>query len=296
MPLYDKPPVGILLDVFTASNSGAKNPPVLNSANARCGLPIAVSGSPSWNTQVTIYAARSSNNLGKVTVKYRRLSLRTLFSSISVEIHVYSPAAANAVPYKFSDLLPLFNQKYGLNLTTDDFIDQSFPIASDTKYSSTVRNSVITLQANPNSLQYIDQINVRWVNAPPVLSDLIKTTVLPGRTYPGGNDFLSAHAYVLNIETFGYDFSSIATYVGTGVGFVSHAAPLIASLTGKPYTYDSQNQNAPFNLFGASYTVYALPNAAVPEANSTDYNHVAVMTLGAGDTWGVGALYLHYNT
>ncbi|MNG37678.1 hypothetical protein D3C84_1251000 [compost metagenome] len=47
-------------------------------------------------------------------------------------------------------------------------------------------------------------------------------------------------------------------------------------------------------LKGLFFNRYAIPNAAVPEANSGLYNRVAVLAITGDDCWFFGKLLLHY--
>lgn len=259
------------------------------------------------NTSVLCTPISTSGYRNKQTLTYRRIDLTAMFFDIPVEIYKYSPASTGASPYTFYNLLSDINTRYGLSLTTDDFPDASFPAASDGFYGGSTRTSKVTVTAKPTSFGYTGSLTVRWVQAPQTLANVITVTAMQGRTYPGGNNFASGHLYVLDMEAYGIDFSSVSGTLGggsftnyplgtpNGIGWQQPAFDLLNQTTGKSYTLGSGNAGQPFGMYNGNAVRYSLPNAACPEADSANFNTVVIVTLPGGNTWGVGKLYFHYN-
>jgi hypothetical protein len=202
-------------------------------------------------------------------------------------------------------LLGDINAKYGLALTTDEVADLSFPAATDNYYPG-IRTSKVNMVVASTSMAWKGTVEVRWVQAPQELQNLITQPELTGRLYPGGNDFSGAHPYVLDLEAYAIDFTetnaaglNATGTIGSGIAAQVNAqqtlVDLLAQVTGKAYNMVSGNAGQPYGLFGCTYQKLALPNVLVPEANSRFYNSVVVLTYNHASNWGAGRLFMHHN-
>jgi hypothetical protein len=304
--LYPKPPKESLIDVIRASNPNLPLP--LTADMVTFGEPKAiplVSGS-SNNTEIVMSARGLSGYVNKTTVKYRRLDLATLFRGLSAEVYKYTAAGPYNYPFDIYGLLKEINKRFGLNLTEDDVANSWFPWEND-KYYPDRRSSQAALAAKPNSLMYVGKTVLRWVSDRKSIADMILKTEIPGRFFPDGKSAIPTK-YVLDCATYDADFGEFSKDMAHGwlTGFpFGYADPNVRRIhdevlsginrvTGETYTYDTPPE--PFGLGGIVPVRYTLPNVAIPEANSTDFNSVIVFPYPVNGVWGVGRLLLHYNT
>lgn len=305
MALYTQPPKELLLSLIREANPNLPLPLDPNKINF--GKPKTIPlipGSP-VNTELVLSVKGNSGYVRKVTVKYTKISLDTLFRGLGAEVHKYTAASPGAYPFTMYQLLKEINLRFGLNLTEDDVDNAWFPYQSD-KYYPDKRSSQAVLKAKPDSLIWTGQTTIRWVSDLQSIADMILKQELPGRTFPGGKSTASTR-YVLDCATYDADFSEFTDVMEntwlTNAPFgidnatirYSHDKVLAAinQVTGKVYSYEAPP--APFGIGGITAVRYALPNPAIPEANSKDFNRVLVFNYPVDATWGVGRLLLHYN-
>lgn len=312
MSLYPKASKQMLLDLVGQNNPSL--PAGLSAEEFNMSAPVMTSNSTFayTNTEIWLFPKATGKFKGRVKVAYSRLRLDTLFRSNGPVIHLYTDKPANQSPFTIYQLLPILNSLYGTNLTTDDVYDGAFP-AGDVNVPGYVgvRTSAIMVKAKEGSVGYTGSFGLRWVYQKLTISDLAPNTDLDGRMYPGGNDFASNHAYVLNSLTYGIPFDAQISHIETAGAFdgsvVIGAASQIAnqqpvfdfinSQTGMSFTIDEANANTQYSLYGASTRIVVLPSASLPEANSQYFNRAVVITPNsqyplAGLT---GELILHYN-
>lgn len=308
MPLYTKPPKELLIDLIKESNPSLPLP--LIASKLTFSTPKAITPIPgsNVNTEITITARGGSGYVKKVTVKYRRISLATLFRGLNAEVFKYTAANANSYPFDLYGLLSTVNNRFGLNLTQDDVTNTWFPIKDD-KYYPDKRSSQAKIKAKPTSLIFVGETFLRWVSDLRSIGDMIKATELSVRNFPGNvSKVTNTTRYVLNCATFDADFRELCPNIdheynlqALGSNF-SLAVPIqrellegINTVTGENYTYTHVNTSEPFAIGGIVPKLYTIPNAAVPEANSADFNRVLVIEYPNESTWGAGKLFLHYN-
>lgn len=305
MALYTKPPKELLLDLIRESNPGLPLP--LNAEKLSFSIPKEIPLVPNSkvNTEITITAKGSSGYVKKTTVRYRRLSLSTLFRGLEAEVHKYTAKGPYDYPFDMYGLLNEINLRFGLNLTQDDVVNTWFPWQND-KYYPDLRSSQAVLKAKPDSLVWLSQTTIRWVSDKQSIADMILKLELPGRMFPGGSSTPSSK-YTLDCATYDADFGEFSKNMEhawlTGFPFGDsnvqvrpiHDEVLAAInlVTGQTYTYSPPP--AAFGLGGIMPVRYTLPNAAIPEANSKDFNRVVVFPYPVAGVWGVGRLLLHYN-
>lgn len=107
------------------------------------------------NTVVIARSTPTSPYEGEMEVTYNRIDLGELFA----ELDPYLVADSGAK--YISDVIPLINEKYKLNLTGDDYLDGPLPDSSLTPVSE---GASFVLKANPRSLIYIGQAALRVTN------------------------------------------------------------------------------------------------------------------------------------
>lgn len=305
MPFYTKSPKESVLDLIKEANPNLPLP--LTANGVTFGTPKVIPLTPGnvTNTEVEMFASGGSGYIKKTTVKYRRLSLDTLFRGLDAEVYKYSAKGPLEFPFDVFGLLKEVNKRFGLNLTEADVLNSWFPWEND-KYYPDKRTCVAMLAAKSSSLCWVGQTSLRWVSDRQSIADMVTTLELPGRAFPGGGKTASPK-YTLDCATYDADFGEFTSVMGdvllTNSAFGTdtpearpvHEAVLAAinEVTGETYSFDAPP--AEFGLGGIVPVRYNLPNAAVPEANAKDYNRVVVFNYPVDGVWGVGRLLLHYN-
>lgn len=303
--IYAKPSSDLVFDLIAESNPVL--PITLSKAHCRFGVPRKVVGygPVPANTEIDVYPRLPSGYVNKATVRYRRLSLLELFKGVAPEVKKYTDAPISSSPFSTHALLPVINQTFGLSLTTDDIVDLPLPPGSDGYYPN-LRSVKVVLRAKDTSLGFVGEIMLRWVFLERDLSEIITETELDGRTYPDGNDFEVSHKYILDLLSYGIDFTELSADYESGVFQASpmgmgSAATLAAQQRTLDYislyagvTLSKDVANAPFGIKNAVATRYVLPNPAVPHANP-NFSAVVVVSYPTQDTWATGQLYIHYN-
>lgn len=324
MPLYNKPSKDLVYDLINEANPDLDIP--ITPINATLGLPTALGGSPAWpnpNTSILASAAAGSDDyIGKQTLNYRRLDLAALFRGMTVTISKYrdvSGLSSSSTVYTVYQLLADINQRYGMNLTEDDLTNAAIP--RGTTMENGFNTNTITVSVKATSLGFIGTFQLKWINAKRQISDMVTVTEIPGRLFPGGNDFTGAHPDIMTSNAFGLDFTDlVATHLVPGnLGAATFAERAMNS----PYTTNDfaffQAALARINAkCGTDYkfTVNGLAdqvgefyrgrwlmqpsnNAATllrfPEINSVDFNKVAVLIPPVDQNWGVEYLVLGFN-
>lgn len=306
MPLYTKASKDEVYDLINSANPTLAFP--VSPTNVNLGLPTAtvVSGQPTLNTKIAVSCKQSDGTyVGRNSLNYRRRSLSSLFRALTVQIDLYAPpVAAGAVAYTIYQLLPYINAKYGMFLTTDDVVDA--PIVYGSTLEGGFNTTTVSVVAKSTSLGYIDSFALKWKSAPQDLGTMIAVNDLPGRLYPGGNDFSGTHKNIVNFMGYSTDWTDIIvanpwynfpasnlTIDNTGPtnGFMAVFLAEINRQYGTSYT--AVNMAA----LAKTITTYNLPSALLPEGNRLYYNRCVVIDLadGVADTIGVGRFFIHYN-
>ena len=135
------------------------------------GIPV-VTEKP-FNTSLVVSSVPDSNYVGSVTVKYDRIDISTLLGSKSVNIPV-----GNAT--KISQLIPIINERFGINLTPDDYIERDLP-SLNVNDTNEIKSFNITI--HPNALIFIKELNLYAVSSEILLSSVITRIVLDGLRY-----------------------------------------------------------------------------------------------------------------
>src|SRR6185312_10747537 len=322
MGIYSKTSLQMVVDLLNASNSGLPVP--ISLSNVKFGIPTAITPGTGQiqDTQIKVIALASGQYVGNQLLTYRRLDSTVLFRSVPLRVDLYSAAAAVGVsPYSMSQLLPYINAKYGLNLQTTDITDVAFA-GCTTNAQPTIGlvagslNSTALLTFTTTNTAWKGSITVFWVQAPQDLSTLLATGSLEtALTYPGNRDVVNNTVYVPNLDTYYVDFTD---YLGTGgsnstlpVAIANSSITntanyntlvgIINTLTGKTYTNGGGAAGSTLmDLTGAAISAVidlttGANQALYPEADYRYYNRLLVITLAAGNTWGAGQMFLHYN-
>lgn len=321
MQLYPKTSPELVLDLIAATNPGLPFPLTVDTVYIGPPTAIAVVPPAIVNTTARISSKPSSKYTGSKVVSYQRINLANLFFNVTPNIRKYSATGeAGGNPFTIYQLLPFLNDLYGVKLTQDDVNDAAFPAYSTiTEGGVSKKVASVAMTAKATSQAFIGSVLIRTQAGQRDLSSIILKTEIPGRLYPGGNDFVTNTKDRLDCIGYGIDFSELMNGLGTSqtnprsyffaagltIGWSSNAVgsqqdvfdaiktvlgiPLVVGYGGSPPA------SARWCLNAATTNVVTLPNAAYPEANSKDFNRLAVVTPVAGNTWATGRLYLHYN-
>jgi len=312
MPLYKKPSKDLVYDLINEANPQLEIP--ASALNVSLGVPAAIAGTswPANNTNIVLSPAPGSGDfIGRQTVSYRRLDLSALFRGQTILIKKFKSTASSSsgtLMYTVYQLLADINSRYGMNLTEDDVNNANILRGStleDGQYTTTV-----TVSTKATSLGYTGSFSLKWLNTKQSLEDMITVRTLGGRLFPGGNDFSGAHKEILAMAGYGIDGSDAlrrtsSTWNGTatsGVVAAAHQVWLSAMLDdinikcGTSYKCTNGGSYLTTNeFFGMNYTIVVLPHANYPDANTTDFNRLFIITAPANCPWAVGDLYVHAN-
>lgn len=304
MALYTQAPKELLLSLIREANPNLPLP--LNAEKINFGKPKSIPLIPgsTVNTEVVLSTTGNSGYVRKVTVKYTKISLDTLFRGLDAEVHKYTAAGPGSFPFDMYGLLKEINLRFGLNLTEDDVDNTWFPYQND-KYYPDKRSSQAVLKAKPDSLAWSGQVTIRWVSDLQSIGDMVTKQDLPSRSFPGGKS-IGSSKYTLNCATYDADFGEFTKemnnpYMGFDIGnpnaIISalHDELLNAINTVTSETYTKALPPTAFGLGGIVPRTYILPNDTLSEANSKDFNRVMVLQYPDDGGWGVGKLLLHYN-
>lgn len=307
MPIFNKPSADLVYDLINQANPQLVKP--VTTVNTKLGAPAAIAnpGLNKLNTSIVVAAVPGGDYIGRKTVNYRRIDLASLTRGVTVTIERYSPtqngSASNVRVYSVYELLPFINQRYGLNLTTDDINDAV--IYRGATQENGFYTSTTTVTAKATSLGYVGSFALKWKGSAQDIGLMLAITELPARQFPGGNDFTDNHT-VLNALTYGYDWTTIFTSnpwsgypAGNPNANIAINTTMNAVLAYINSTY-GLNLAVTFrfdNEYG-SFEVVTLPSAKYPELNSEYYNRCLVFTPSSASAkaqLGAGVMQMHYN-
>lgn len=313
MPLYSKPSKDLVYDLINEANPGLDIP--VAPANVVLGTPAVIANQAWPNNNTSIVASPApgtSDYIGRQTLTYRRLDLSALFRGQTILIKKFksvTSSSSGTLMYTLYQLLADINARYGMNLTEDDVTNANIlrgNTLEDGQYTTT-----ITVSTKATSLGYTGTFALKWINTKQSLEEMVTIRDIPGRAFPGGNDFSGAHKDILISNAFGLDCTEITksgnpTWNGaafamqapaTDAGTVTIIKGILAAVNqkcGTSYSYDVdyKTQNG---MKGLTWQAVVLPNANYPEANSTDFNRAFILKVPDDCPWAIGYLVAHLN-
>lgn len=289
---YRKPETQLLRELVIRANPDAAS--TLDSGQVVYETPTAIQYVRGDESNTTIVAKAAPNALdvvGRQTLRYRRIDLSKLFRYQTIELTRYSNS--NTLPW--AEVQELLLKQHGINISTDTFTAASL-----------TANTVATFTAKATSLCYIGSIQVVWRKGRREISEMFTTATLDGRAWPEGlidfddtykpqgeyivydTDFTDTMAAQFNSWNNGTLTSNASGQIDVLVAALKYVAPHI-NWNSNDYSVDNVG-----GLQKLLFNRYALPNAAVPEANSGLFNRVAVLTPTVADAWFHGRLLFHY--
>jgi hypothetical protein len=162
---FKKLPKQIIVDLINYDNDTSLEVDLLT-----FGKPVVTKSR--FNTSLVVTSVPDSHYIGSVTLKYDRIDIGSIIGNNSVNIPV---GAASRV----SDLIPQINDHFGINLTPDDYIDNTLPVLSNNL--DEVKSFNITM--HPNSLIYLKELNLYAVRSELLLSSVVTRRILNGFKY-----------------------------------------------------------------------------------------------------------------
>lgn len=273
----------LLLDTINRDNGLTDNPLTLNEIGL--GLPVpSVANDASFNTYCTIYGLFGRGYYGSVQLKYRRYELDKMFLGLTPTL-----IDPNLTPVKVSDLLPLFNEYYGVALTESDIVDRAFP--------ANTKDILTDLVAKDSNWAWLGSIKLRFAQTLPFLSDEIipKTDldaikpVLPFTAKPRAE-------YV----TYGYNWTDASSTLSSnlaaaGKAITADQMAALQAITTMEFTLatGSDIPSGAISLAGAKWGGPVTASSSL-DYNSTDYTYVNTLVLSADSNY-EGTLIFHYN-
>jgi len=142
---FTKLPEDVVIDLINFDNGTAFTADTLRVV----GDPLAIPKAPPAfrNTEIVVRPTNATKKYGTTRLWYNRIALDTV---PGLRSNVFAaPAWANMI----SDIIPLVNARYRINLTAKDYIDAALPPITSV-------GQPITIQAAPNSLVYIGSLEL----------------------------------------------------------------------------------------------------------------------------------------
>lgn len=283
-----------LLGLINTSNPGLKVPLTLDMVRSL--VPTAVTPGSGQIQDTSLKLLSAPGNLGKYigtqTLYYRRINLANLFRSMTLTLDNYLGSTTMTA----AQFCTCFNAKYGTELVTSDF--------SNTTFTS---GSSYTVSIVAASLCYEGSFTFKWTQGVPTLQQAITNPVLVGKLYPGGNTFGGARKAQADVLSYGLDCSKIRSSL---LAIASSSTPTpaswqqagssLAAILGflqqnlPSLNFSGVDSATPGGLANLQVVRYTLPQATVPQANSSKFAYVVLINAVAG-SWFQGSFYLHFN-
>ena len=177
MAIYKGGDLDNLIDLINENNPDLPWP--LDKVNFIYGKPAPIVGATDAqpNTTVRVQAKFNSTYRGSIDVAYRRVNLATLFRGIPIIIYRWWSGYIY-----MRDLLPLINEKYGLNLANDFGNGNSYHISES--------GAKKALSQNDNNYFYTGSVQVQvFLDKEELGLDILRVVDINRVAWPGGNDF-----------------------------------------------------------------------------------------------------------
>jgi len=257
---------------------------------------IAPSGGSSLmpDTSAIVKAAGSGSMIGQQTVYYRRIDISKLFKGRTLTLKV--PYAMGTTAITRAQALDFAAQQFGIRIPTDDvnFTSWSFP----------ANNSLSIVGTSPC---FKGTLIIRVERDKQLLSSVVGDRTFAGRSWPDAmidvGDGTKPQGELLLYDIDYSSQKSVLNNLSSGtVPDVNTTGSLAAAMNAVPnnsgYAFGNQRCDTPPGILLARATRYTLPNAAIPEANSAQYNRCVVIEnvdYPQYPSWWAGKIILHYN-
>ena len=128
---------------------------------------------PGHNSQVKISAAPRSGYSGSKLITYNRINLADVPDGQSTDFDLTTAT-------RVADIIPTFNERFGVYLRQGDYIDGPLPVSTDLIPNEELSFDVV---ADQQSLIYYNQVSLRIKRDGVSLKKLIRKVVLSGLQY-----------------------------------------------------------------------------------------------------------------
>lgn len=238
------------------------------------------------NTQLRLLATEDGRWAGKTPIYYNRYQAKDLKVLLGPPISV---AGASTV----HELIPVFNARYGTDLSTDDFKDGPMDLDAD-------GNGTVTMVAEPESKEWMGTVAFMVVKGDYSLALQIKKPVLDGLKYPDGTmGSATPPKFIGEGYSYPMDFTSFyerLRVVNTGmlVGASTDMTTIVDALNAAEGRVVWMGDNDPQWGLAGSSVVYNGLNDKPEYPTNPRYTHVLVLKLPAANTQFGGNLIMHY--
>lgn len=289
---YQKPTATLVYDLINRDNP--QLPVKLTPENCLLGTPQVITGTR--NTRVSISPKSGGPYLGATNVTYNRLVWTNLVRGNVPVIDQYARAEdIIGGNIKIAVACQWINERCGTALTPTD---TDRPVGSVTALAG---ERFIWNWPATNLVWAPGGLNWTRVTPKRPVSDVVPEITVNLAQLVSGINAQSAPNNLADFLTFGSDFSQFGDLLATFTTLtvlpstrrMDELVQYMATVTGLPLSNlkAAAQRNG---LQGCRIIKYALPNVNVPEANSTDYNNVAIITVPAAGGWFAGRFLLHY--
>jgi hypothetical protein len=163
-----KAPLQILIDQINADNAGV----TLLSSEVTVAAPAVETGAT--NTSIVFSAIEPTSRFtGNQTFFYNRLNLGTVLNAGNKDFEFETALDTLA------ELIAAINTRYGINLTTDDYTSDNFPVVG----AEPGETHAVNITAKAGSLIFIGAGSVNVVRTVVPLADALPVNTLNGLTY-----------------------------------------------------------------------------------------------------------------
>lgn len=306
MAIYSKPSKLMVIDLINAGNPNL--PFKINETDFELLDLTAIDTLPNGhNTSIRLVAKPNTNYVGNLILTYRRLNIANIFRNLVPTIDYWVPnTGANSTQLTTStELHPKLGDKYGFLFESGMWNNVLL-----SGYHG-VRGDAFAITALPGNWAFVGTISAKWNIGQQSLESLLSIDQIPGRLYPGGNDFttLEDRRYWITPDGFDVDYSKYSAqfvalesalgvngattgyiYMGsTSSGYLTSLNTLkaivqgIKNREGDNYIVrgglqaDLAVEGIKYDMTGTLIRNYRLPHADVPEANSEFYNRCIVL-------------------
>ena len=244
------------------------------------------------NTSVVVAGAIPGQFRDTATVTYRRIDIGKLFKGRTVTLTKYTTTSVLTK----QEFIDLFLEQTGVRLYAEDFTNTGWGL-----------DVLAPLTMTAGCWCYTGTVNVIWTKGKRNIADLVGDRKLNARNWPQAMiDFQNGTKPQGELLYYHLDFSSqrsqfnswTADYVyngaGSGIAVIANAMNVVLTAAGLENVTGSQKVSTKPGIDNIKLSRYALPNAAIPEANSAEYGWCLVLEPQEPG-WFFGKLILHYN-
>lgn len=289
---YRKPQFDIFIDLVKQANPGLALP--FTAATVSLGTPVAqaVPQGGIADTNVRVRAKPGALYVGSKVVQYRRIDLTAFFKNQTLEVTSWSSGSTQTV----AQIIEALNAQYGISLLVSDTVHAGVPntgneaVGYDGQWGIALYSGSLCYTLSEGARV----ITLRRGKRP--VSDAFASGNLSGRAYAGGNSFPGGRKPQGQYMSYDIDFStSLTGTAGSGTVGTTWAGIFDILKTNVDSRFSHTTTSDVFGgCSGLSYTVYPLPNAAVPEANSAKFAKVLAI-FPVASSWFQGPLLMHFN-